>query len=143
MLNNASQTNLLSRRAQRRLDTTTAPITSTPPMVGVPCFTPCSSARRWTSAAPRIGCSTFSARGFRNQFRRVANRDQLIHPECRCGLTNLQVSTLRFSAEFPHFPQYRDALSLGVELDQRTQCRFHRVWVGIVAVVQKLHATDF
>ncbi len=51
-------------RAQRMLDTSTAPITSTPPIVGVPCFTLWSSASRWTSAAPRIGCSTFSARSF-------------------------------------------------------------------------------
>ena len=64
MLNSASQTNRLSGRAQRMLEKTTAPITSTPPMVGVPCFAPCSSASRWTSAAPRIGCSTFSARNF-------------------------------------------------------------------------------
>jgi hypothetical protein len=67
----------------------------------------------------------------------------LIDPERGCGLTNLAVPGLRFSTQFPHLPEHRDTFSLGVELDQCSQCRFHRIGVGVVAVIEKLHAVDF
>ena len=56
MLNRTSQTKRLSGRAQSTLERKTAPITSTPPMVGVPCLPPCSSARRshFLGAANRL-----------------------------------------------------------------------------------------
>ena len=55
MAKSASQTKRLSGRAQRTLEMKTAPMMSTPPIVGMPCLPPCNSASRCTSAAVRIG----------------------------------------------------------------------------------------
>ena len=52
--------NGFSGRAQTSVAMSTEPMMSTPPIVGVPIFPPCSSASLWTSAAVRIGCPTLS-----------------------------------------------------------------------------------
>jgi hypothetical protein len=65
MLKSASQTKRLSGRAQIRLESTTVPMTSTPPIVGTPCLALCNSASLWTSSAVRIGCPALSAINFR------------------------------------------------------------------------------
>ncbi len=56
----ASQTAGFSGRAQSSVEITTAPSSSTPPIVGVPRFPPCNSESLWTSAAVRIGWPTFN-----------------------------------------------------------------------------------
>ena len=48
----------------------------------------------------------------------------------------------RFGPELGHLPEHRDALAVGLELRQGAQGRFHRVGVGVVAVVDELHAAD-
>ena len=65
MQKRTSQTNGLSGRAQATDAITTEPMTSTPPIVGVPCLPPCNSARCRTSAAVRIGCPILSEISFR------------------------------------------------------------------------------
>jgi hypothetical protein len=65
MLKRASQTKRLSGRAHKTLETKTAPIMSTPPMVGVPFFPPCNSAKWRTSSAVRMGWPTLSEINFR------------------------------------------------------------------------------
>ena len=64
----------------------------------------------------------------RNQFRRVANRDQLIYPERRCDLTDLPVSTLRFGTQFPHLAEHRDAPAMRTDRGcaEHIQRRRHR-----------------
>ena len=57
----ASQTKRIIRaRPQDAREMTTAPMTSTPPIVGVPCFAAVQFGEPMTSAAVRIGWPTLS-----------------------------------------------------------------------------------
>ena len=65
MQKSASQTKRLSGTRPEHAGNRTEPMMSTPPIVGVPCFAPCNSARRCTSAAVRIGWPILSEISFR------------------------------------------------------------------------------
>src|SRR5438876_992885 len=131
MLNKASQTKRLSGRAQRMLERKTAPMISTPPIVGVPCLPPCNSASRWTSTARRIGWPNLSAVSLRmTKFPKMSE------------MTNAMTAH-RFLAELAHFAENGDPFSIGIEFNQRAQGRFHRIRIRVVAIIDELYAVNF
>ena len=58
---------------------------------------------RRTKLCPSRRCCAAS----RNRSRRVADRDQMIDAERRCGFADFPVPALRFGAEFAHFARAR------------------------------------
>ena len=73
----------------------------------------------------------------------LADGNQLIDAKHGRGFAYFSVAALRFATEFAHFAQDCDAFSLGIELDECSQRCFHRIGIGVVAVVEKMHAADF
>ena len=67
----------------------------------------------------------------------------MIYTQRGCGFAYFAVATLGFGTELAHLAQDCYAFSLGIELDQCSQRCFHRIGIGVVAVVEKMHAADF
>ena len=52
------------------------------------------------------------------------------------------MSAIGFRSELAHFAQHCDASAVRFQIDQRSQSRLHRIRIGVVTVVNKLHAVD-
>ena len=53
------------------------------------------------------------------------------------------MSTAGLIAQFTHLAQNRDFSTIRIQLNQSSQRRFHRIGIGVVAIVEKLHSVDF
>ena len=100
-------------------------------------------------SAASAGLSTFVARfetgglrSARNLRADFSDGNQMIDPQFRRRLANFEVTMLRLRTELAHLPQDRDALSIRIQLHQRVERGFHRFGIGVVAVVEKLHAVN-
>ncbi len=73
----------------------------------------------------------------------VPDCDQLIDAELRGRFAHVAMAGLRFFAKLAHFAKNSNPFSIGIEFDERAQRRFHRIGIGVVAVVNELHAANF